>query len=100
MPKEAVATLRAFYMFPHIVVGHTKGTRVVAALDERCYPWREEFHLVAKDRTLGLAEQQALVHYLISDPVQEYVRTLYRNVVPHLTKPMLERVPIPNDLYA
>lgn len=100
MPKEAAGTLRPFYTSPHIVVGHTKGTRVVAALDERCYPWREEFHLVARDRTVGLADQQALVHYLISDPVQDYVRTLYRNVVPHLTKPMLERIPIPNDLYA
>ncbi len=100
MPQAAAATLRAFYAFPHIVVGHTKGTRVVAALDERCYPWREEFHLVARDRTMGLPEQQAFVHYLISDPVQEYVHTLYRNMVPHLTKPMLERIPIPHDLYS
>jgi adenine-specific DNA-methyltransferase len=100
MPQEAAATLRPFYAFPHIVVGHTKGTRVVAALDERCYPWREEFHLVAKDRAIGLPEQKAIVHYLISDPVQDYVHTLYRNMVPHLTKPMLERIPIPNDLWA
>lgn len=100
MPQEAAATLRPFYAFPHIVVGHTKGTRVVAALDERCYPWREEFHLVAKDRAIGLPEQRAIAHYLISDPVQDYVHTLYRNMVPHLTKPMLERIPIPRDLWA
>lgn len=95
MPKEAAAALRPFYAFPHIVVGHTKGTRVVAALDERCYPWREEFHLVAKREGLDLAEQRAIVEYLNSEPVQKYAQTLYRNVVPHLTKSMLERVPIP-----
>lgn len=98
MPKEAAATLRSFYAFPHIVVGHTKGTRVVAALDERCYPWREEFHLVTKGSRLGLAEQRAIVEYLNSEPVQKHVYTLYRNVVPHLTKPMLERIPIPPDI--
>lgn len=37
MPKEAAPSLRAFYGFPHIVVGHTKGGRVEAAVDKRCY---------------------------------------------------------------
>jgi hypothetical protein len=46
MPPEDAPRLRAFYALPHIVVAHTKGTRVVAAVDRRCYPWREEFHLV------------------------------------------------------
>ncbi len=92
LPKEAAPALRFFYAFPHIVVGHTKGTRVVAALDERCYPWREEFHLVPKVEGLDLP---AIVAHLNSEPVQEYVRLLYRDFVPHLTKPMLVRVPLP-----
>ncbi len=92
LPKEAAPALRFFYAFPHIVVGHTKGTRVVAALDERCYPWREEFHLVPKVEGLDLP---AIVAHLNSEPVQEYVRQLYRDFVPHLTKPMLVRVPLP-----
>lgn len=83
------------YGFPHIVVGHTKGIKVVAALDERCYPWREEFHLVPK---VGDLDLQAIVWYLNSEPVQTYVRTLYRDFVPHLTLTMLKRVPIPYDL--
>ncbi|MFN4180492.1 MAG: TaqI-like C-terminal specificity domain-containing protein [Armatimonadota bacterium] len=95
MPKEAAPTLRFFYGFPHIVVGHTKGTRVVAALDERCYPWREEFHLVPK---VGNLDLQAVVRHLNSEPVQTYVHTLYRDFVPHLTLTMLKRVPIPLDL--
>ncbi|MCS7192768.1 MAG: Eco57I restriction-modification methylase domain-containing protein [Armatimonadetes bacterium] len=97
MPKEAAPTLRFFYGFPHIVVGHTKGTKVVTAVDERCYPWREEFHLIPKVHGLDL---HAIVRYLNSKPVQEYVRCLYRDFVPHLTLTMLKRVPIPQDLTA
>lgn len=92
MPREAAPTLRFFYGFPHIVVGHTKGIRVVAALDELCYPWREEFHLVPKtDR----ADLHATVHYLNSKPVQNYVYSLYRDFVPHLTRTMLRKIPLP-----
>jgi len=95
MPKEAAPSLRFFYGFPHIVVGHTKGTRVVAAVDERCYPWREEFHLVHKMDKLDL---YAFALYLNSEPVQEYISTLYRDFVPHLTMTMLKQVPIPSNL--
>ena len=95
MPKELGPTLRFFYGFPHIVVGHTKGPRVVAALDEKCYPWREEFHLIPKIPHLSLS---SIVQYLNSHPVQIYVQTLYRDFVPHLTLPMLKRVPIPSNI--
>lgn len=95
MPREEAPSLRFFYAFPHIVVGHTKGARVVAARDEHCYPWREEFHLVPK--VTGL-DEKALVEYLNSEPVQRYVRTLYRDLVPHLTMTQLRLVPIPPEL--
>ena len=95
MPREEAPSLRFFYAFPHIVVGHTKGARVVAALDERCYPWREEFHLVPK--IPGLDERK-LVQHLNSEPVQWYVRTLYRDLVPHLTMTQLRLVPVPPKL--
>jgi adenine-specific DNA-methyltransferase len=95
MPREEAPSLRFFYAFPHIVVGHTKGARVVAALDERCYPWREEFHLVPK--IPGLDERQ-LVQHLDSEPIQWYVRTLYRDLVPHLTMTQLRLVPVPSKL--
>ncbi len=94
MPREEAPSLRFFYGFPHIVVGHTKGARVVAARDEQCYPWREEFHLVPK--VAGL-DERALVGYLNSDPVQQYVRSLYRDLVPHLTMTQLRRVPVPPE---
>lgn len=95
MPKEEAPSLRFFYAFPHIVVGHTKGARVVAARDERCYPWREEFHLVPLVEGL---DEGKLVDYLNSRPVQEYVRTLYRDLLPHLTMTQLRLVPIPSEL--
>lgn len=95
MPHEEACSLRRFYGFPHIVVGHTKGARVVAARDDRCYPWREEFHLVPQVE--GIDEPQ-LVAYLNSVPVQTYVRTLYRDLLPHLTSTQLQRIPIPSEL--
>lgn len=95
MPKEFAAELRFFYGFPHIVVGHTKGTRVVAALDDRCYPWREEFHIVPKAEGIDL---RGIVNYLNSQPVQEYIWTLYRDFVPHLTLTMLRHIPIHRKL--
>ncbi len=95
MPREEAPSLRFFYAFPHIVVGHTKGACVVAARDERCYPWREEFHLVPKVTRL---DERVLVEYLNSEPVQWYVRSLYRDLIPHLTMTQLRLVPIPPKL--
>jgi adenine-specific DNA-methyltransferase len=83
--------LRDFYGFPHLVVAHTKGTRVVAALDERCYPWREEFHLIPKVAGIDL---RAVAEYLNSERVQRYVQSMYRDFVPHLTAMMLKLIPL------
>jgi len=95
MPHERAAELRAFYGFPHLVVAHTKGTAVVCAVDERCYPWREEFHLVAKTPVSSLT---GIMEYLNSDDIQNHVKQLYREFVPHLTSVMLRRIPIPRGL--
>lgn len=92
MPCEEAVQLRVFYGIPHIVVAHTKGSRVVAALDNRCYPWREEFHLIPKYNRMNL---QRIVDYLNDDRLQYHMRTLYRDFVPHLTRTMLQRVPVP-----
>ena len=90
-PHDSVAELREFYSFPHLVVAHTKGTRVVAAVDDKCYPWREEFHLVPKVDGLGL---HMIADALNRSVVQQYCRYLYLDFVPHLTRSMLERVPL------
>jgi adenine-specific DNA-methyltransferase len=95
MAYERAAELRAFYAFPHLVVAHTKGARVVCAIDARCYPWREEFHLIPKQAGIDL---QAVMEWLNGAPVQRYVQALYRDFVPHLTQAMLARVPTPISL--
>ena len=89
-PRSDVRDLREVYGIPHIVVAHTKGTRVVAAVDWRCYPWREEFHL----RHLRDIDLEMTVRYLNSGFVQNYIRCVYRDIVPHLTLEMLKRIPI------
>lgn len=91
MPRERAVELRPFYGFPHLVVAHTKGTRVVCAFDERCYPWREEFHLLPKAEGL---DPVAVMQHLNSDRVQRYMAQLYREFVPHLTASMLKRIPL------
>ena len=92
MPKERAKEIRNFYATPHLVVAHTKGTHVVAAWDERAYPWREEFHLLPKEGVR--LDPSSLVKWLNSETVQNHVRTLYRDFVPHLTLRMLERIPV------
>lgn len=92
MPKERARELRDFYSTPHVVVAHTKGTRVVAAWDEKTYPWREEFHLLPEEGVR--LDPLSLVEWLNSEKMQVYVKTLYRDFVPHLTLRMLERLPV------
>ncbi len=62
--------MREFYRKPHLVVAHTKGARVVAAVDERCYAWREDFHLIPRTAV----DQKEVEAYLNSAPLQEYVK--------------------------
>ncbi|AFV76597.1 type I restriction-modification system methyltransferase subunit [Thermus oshimai JL-2] len=97
-PKERAGLLKPFYARPHLVVGHTRHGKVVAAFDERAYPWREEFHLLPKGTPLPERRMAALVEYLNGPEVQGYYQGLYRDAVPHLTRSMLERLPLPRDL--
>lgn len=85
------STLRPFYGFSHLVVGHTKGAKVVAAYDEKCYAWREEFHLVPKVQI----DERRVLKYLNSAELQHYVKSLYRDLIPHLTKTQLLALPLP-----
>jgi adenine-specific DNA-methyltransferase len=92
-PKAHVASLKPFYALPRLVVAHTRHYRVVAAWDERAYPWREEFHLLPKEEVK--VNLPGLLAYLNGPEAQAHYRGLYREVVPHLTRAMLERFPVP-----
>jgi len=95
MPQEAGPSLRPFYAFPHLVIGHTKGGKVVAAVDEKCYPWREDFHLVPKLEGINIYTTAA---YLNSEAVQQYVSCLYRDISPHVTTTQLRVLPVPAQM--
>ncbi|GIW60477.1 MAG: modification methylase TthHB8I [Patescibacteria group bacterium] len=92
MRREDAPKLRTFYGLPHLVVGHTKGTQMVCAVDWQCYPWREEYHLIPKNKTIPL---ETIAQYLNSDDIQTYLKHTYRDFTPHLTKSMLEKIPLP-----
>ena len=94
MKPEHAPKMRSFYGFPHIVVAHTKGAKVVAAYDTRCAAWREDFHLIPRSPV----DEEAIVDYLNSLHMQEYVQTLYRDLTPHLTRTQLLRLPLPAKL--
>jgi adenine-specific DNA-methyltransferase len=97
MRLEDAPRLRLFYGVPHLVVGHTKGLKMVCAVDWKCYPWREEYHLVPKD---GISvDWFALEQYLISDIVQEYLCDVYRDISPHLTRSVLQKIPLVPDVF-
>lgn len=96
MRREDGMKLRRFYAEPHVVVGHTKGARLVCAVDWRCYPWREEYHLTPREGVQ--VDWAALERYLNSEWVQAYLQALYRDLTPHLTKTILQRVPVPKEL--
>lgn len=91
MPLEEAPSLRSFYAIPHLVVGHTKGGKVVAAIDKRCYPWREDIHLIPKCQGVDLDTVEA---YLNSEQVEEYMRKLYKDITPHLTITQLKQLPL------
>jgi adenine-specific DNA-methyltransferase len=94
IPREAAPSLRSFYAVPHLVVGHTKGGRVVAAVDRECYPWREDIHLIPNSDGIDI---DAIENYLNSQGVQEYMGELYKRITPHLTITQLKQLPIPSD---
>lgn len=95
MLHAVVTSLRWFYGVPRLIVAHTKGARVVAAVEEKSYPWREEFQLVPKTSRLPL---KAISDYLNSPQVSARIRFMYRDFVPHLTLPMLSSLKIPREM--
>jgi len=88
--SNKVQELRWFYSEPHLVIGHTKGARIVAAWENKCYAWREEFHLVPKTAF----NINSLINYLNSSELERYTKTLYKDMIPHITKSQLKRIPI------
>lgn len=98
VPKDSVGEIRWFYKTPHIIAGYAKGDKrkVVVAVDEKCYPWARQTHLIPKVN-LSIEDIKKIADYLNSKGVQQYVKALYKEVVPYVTTNMLKLLPLPKE---
>ncbi len=95
LKREEVAKLKSFYgIIPRVVVGHTKGGKIFAAIEDKLYPYvGDVYHLLPKVK-LKKTELNQLVEWLNSKEIEEYVRTLYKEITPHITATQLKEIPI------
>jgi len=102
IPKDSVKNFGDFLTVPHIVVGDTKGgtmgTKMVAAVDYKCYPWREQIHLIPKV-SMSMKELEDITKYLNSEDVKKYIKTLYKEITPHTTRTQLRLLPLPKEYW-
>jgi adenine-specific DNA-methyltransferase len=96
--KERIGDLKHFYKKERLVVGHTKGGKIITAIDKKRYPWiGDVYHLIPKDNLLISRirlEMQDLVYILNSELMNKYVKTLYREITPHITATQLKLLPL------
>jgi len=95
LKKEKVVKLKSFYaIVPRIVVGHTKGGKIVAAIEEEIYPYvGDVYHLLPKI-TFSKRELKEIVDWLNSEELNRYMETLYKDITPHTTATQLKMVPL------
>jgi adenine-specific DNA-methyltransferase len=93
--KTRVCQLKKFYgIVPRAVVGHTKGGKIVAAIEDEVYPYvGDVYHLLPK-RKITRRELEKILTWLNSEEMEEYVRMLYKEISPHITKTQLLLIPI------
>lgn len=94
---EDVGRIRSWFLTERVVVGHTKGGRLVAAVDRGRggvrYAWMGDvYHLLPK-ATAPMTNDE-LARYLNSRLMNEYVRQKYRDLTPHITKTQLRLLPL------
>ncbi len=97
--KNDVTKLKSFYgILPRIVVGHTKGGKIVAALEDKLHPYiGDVYHLLPKVK-LTKPQLQQITDWLNSDEIDEYVTSLYKDITPHTTATQLRKIPIKINL--
>jgi len=92
-----VGRLREWFLRDRIVVGHTKGGKLVAAIDYRHYPWMGDvYHLIP--RSLETSQHRFTLEevnqILNSHIMNRYMREKYREITPHVMKSQLEILPL------
>jgi adenine-specific DNA-methyltransferase len=92
---KKVSEFKNFYsILPHIVVGHTKGGKVISALETELFPYTGDvYHLLPKVK-LEEKDMIRIVEWLNSDNMEVYLRRLYKDISPHITSTQLKDLPI------
>jgi len=95
LEKKESGNLKAFYkILPRIVVGHTKGGKIFAAIEDKPYPYiGDVYHLLPKIK-LTKNELRDIVDWLNSKELEKYITTLYKEITPHTTATQLKRIPL------
>ncbi|MEM2342197.1 MAG: TaqI-like C-terminal specificity domain-containing protein [Candidatus Bathyarchaeia archaeon] len=97
---EDIGRLRKFFLKDRVVVGHTKGGKLIAAIDHKHYAWTGDvYHLIPKiglynwlsTKSFSLEE---LNHILNSKIMDCYMKDKYREITPHTTKTQLNLLPL------
>lgn len=95
LEKNEAIKLKSFYgRRPRIVVGHTKGGKIFAAIEDKIYPYvGDVYHLLPK---VGLTkiEMKKIVDWLNSQEIEKYTTTLYKEITPHITATQLKEIPL------
>ena len=84
------------------MVGHTKGGKIVAAIDNKRYPWMGDvYQLILKEPNLFTPKMDLkdVVEILNSKLMNEYVSVLYKNITPHTTATQLKLIPLHTKKY-
>jgi adenine-specific DNA-methyltransferase len=95
--RRDIGRLRPWFLQDRVVVAHTRGGRLLAALDKRHYAWTGDIYHLAPKPGLNPApyNPKALVELLNSPLMNRYVRDKYREITPHTTKTQLLDLPLP-----
>ena len=98
LERGCVIQVKAFYgVLPRILVGHTKGGKIVAALENELYPYvGDVYHLLPKTKMLKESLAR-VVDWLNSSEIEKYVMTLYKEITPHITKTQLALIPLERE---
>ncbi|MCM8795637.1 MAG: Eco57I restriction-modification methylase domain-containing protein [Candidatus Omnitrophica bacterium] len=93
-PKETLNLKKFYGILPRIVIGHTKGGKIVAAQENFGYPYvGDVYHLLPKVK-LNKSVLKEIVDWLNSDEINKYVKTLYKDITPHITTTQLKALPL------
>jgi len=95
--SEDIGKLRRWFLKDRIVVGHTKGSRLVAAIDYKHYAWMgDAYHLLPRNlSTLWHRFTLEEVNEILNSGIMNrYMKEKYRDITPHIMKSQLEILPL------